>query len=177
MKNFFSRKSMCALFCFIFLTALSSQSLHSAESPKDKIKNWIESNPWIGLITREVTYGPITLRDLDLDKSGRLVFAEPGEEIEAAVKYKVNADALDSWHLHHIIVGIKGQDNATCITHSLGVWDKKGKTSFIIKAPEEKGLYEVRFDYQKTLLCNDATNAWLEDSPSAKATVGIIIVD
>ncbi len=168
---------MCALLCSIFFIVLSSQILHAAESPKDKINEWINSTPWIGLVAREVTYGPITLRDLDLDKSGRLVFAEPGEEIEAVVKYKVNADTLDSWKLHHITVGIKGQDNSTCITHSLGIWNKRGKASFIIKAPEEKGMYEVRFDYQEALLCSDATKAWQEDSPSAKATVGIIIVE
>lgn len=176
MKNFFSKSSI-VLLCSIFLTVFSSQVLHAAESPKEKITEWIKSHPWIGLVAREVTYGPITLKDFDLDKSGRLVFAEPGEEIEATVKYKVHADALDSWNLHHIMVGIKGQDNPACITHTLGIWDKKGKTSFIIKAPEETGVYEVRFDYQEALLCSEAAHAWQKDAPSANATVGIIIVE
>lgn len=176
MKNFFLTKSMCTLLYSILLIVFSSQLLHSVESPKDKISKWIKSSPWIGLIAKEVTFGPVTLKNLNLDGKGRLVFAKPGEEIKAVVKYKVNAEGLDSWGLHHIIVGIMNQD-ATCITHSLGIWDKKGETSFMIQAPKEKGLYEVRFDYQEALFCGEAIETWQKDSPSAQATVGIIIVE
>lgn len=177
MKNFSLKKSLCTLLFSIIFTVIFSQILHAAESPKNKITEWIKSSPWIGLVAKEVTYGPITLGDLDLDKNGRLVIAKPGEEINATVHYKINAEKLDSWHLHHIIVGIKGQKYPTCITHSFGVWDNKGKASFTLHAPEEKGVHEVRFNYEEGIYCSEAVKAWLNDSPSAKATVGIIIVE
>lgn len=178
MRNLFSKKRVCTLLCSIFLAVLSTQVLPAAESPSDKISEWIKSSPWIGLVAKEVTYGPITLGELNLDKGGRLVIAKPGEEIKSTVKYKINADKLDSWHLHHIVVGIKGQAYPTCITHSFGVWDKKGKASFTLIAPKEKGVYEVRFNYQEGITCSEAVKGWLdENSPSAHATVGIIIVE
>jgi|LakMenE01Jun11ns_1017448.scaffolds.fasta_scaffold9697478_1 hypothetical protein len=176
MKNFLSTKSVCSVLSLIFFTFFSSQVLHSAESPKNKLLEWIKSNPWIGLVAKEIRYGPITLKDLDLDKNGRLVIARPGEEISATVKYMVDADKLNSWNLYHILVGIKGQENPACITHSFGIWDRKGKASFTITAPEAKGVYEVSFDYQEGLFCGDAAKAWI-DEPAPRATVGIIIVE
>lgn len=177
MRNHFSLNTSRALLRSIFLAVFCLQSVHSAESPSDKINKWIKSTPWIGLVAKEVKYGSITLKDLDLDKSGRLVMAEPGEVIEAEVKYKVDSDQMDSLSLHHVIVGIKGEDDAACITHSFGLWDKKGKSSFTLKAPEKKGVYEVRFGYTEAVFCDEAVKAWKDDTPSAEATVGIIIVE
>ena len=177
MKKYFFAQAKSALMCSVFFTLACSHSLYSVQTPKDKINEWVKSCPWIGLVANEVTCGPITLKDLDLDKKGRFVIALPGEEINASVKYSVDADRLESWNLHHIAVGIKGQDDPICITHSFGVWDKNGKACFTLKAPEKKGVYEVRFDYQEAMLCSDAAKAWRKNNPSAKATVGIIIVD
>lgn len=177
MHTHFLKTLKSAIFSSIFLATFCTTSLHSAESPKDRINEWITSCPYIGLVAKEVTYGPITLKHLDLEDNGRMVIAEPGEKISGTVRYRVNSDQLDSWHLQHILIGIKGQDNPTCITHSMGAWDKKGKSHFTLQAPLEKGVYEIRFDYHNALLCKDAAEAWSADSPSAKATVGIIIVE
>ncbi len=161
----------------LFIAAASVLTLSASESPKDKMKELLHSYPYAGLIAKEITYGPITLRDLDLDGNGKVVFATPGEVIEGTVRYKVDAKQLESWHLHHVIVGIKGQDAQTCITHILGVWDSKGKASFNITAPLEKGVYELRFDYSTALTCDTAIDNWKEDAPSSQATVGIIVVE
>jgi hypothetical protein len=161
----------------LFITAACALPLNAVDSPKDKINKWISECPYIGLVAKEVTYGPITLKHFDLEDKGRVVMAQPGEKIHGTVHYKVDVSELDSLHLHHIILGIKNGGDQTCLTHALGVWDSKGKASFSLTAPEEKGVYEIRFDYQTCLTCNDALKHWSEDPPSPKATVGIVIVE
>jgi hypothetical protein len=179
MHTFYTNHKNQILSLLIFaLTCI--MPLHATEAPMDKINNLINSFPYIGLVTKEVTYGPITLRDFNLENDGRVVFADPGELINGTVKYKINSDKIESWNMHHIIVGIKDQDypeSQVCITHSLGAWDKKGKAHFSLKAPQEKGVYEVRFNYQSVLSCESAITLWKQDTPASKATVGIIVVE
>ena len=160
-----------------FLAVTCMMPLHSAESAGDKISDWFSSCPYIGLVAEEITYGPITLKDFNMDDKGRLVIAKPGEELQCSVKYYLDSNQMESWNMHHVVVGIKGEDSQSCITHSLGLWDKKGKTNFNLTAPSKKGVYEVRFDYEKVLTCGDAVSHWKEETPSSKATVGIIIVE
>lgn len=166
-----------AVLASIFLAVFSTNPLQAADAPKDKISEWITSCPYIGLVAKEVAYGPITLKNFNLEKKGRIVIAKPGETLDGTVRYEIDSDKLEDWNLHHIIVGIAGEDAQSCITHTVGVWDSKGKAKFNLVAPAKKGVYEVRFDYQNAILCSDAINAWKKDSPSSSATVGIVIVE
>ena len=175
MKTFLKIKS--AILCSLLLTSIFGTSLMAVESVGDKISGWVSSFPWVGLIADEVTYGPITIKDLSLGDSGRLVFAKPGEKIKGKLKYKIDVNKLTSWDVHHIILGLKDHEAQSCITHSFGVWDKEGKATFDLVAPMEKGLYEVRFDYQDAVLCNTAKEAWIHDQPSSNATIGVVIVE
>ncbi len=166
------------LFCCATLFACAlAVPIAAVESPGDKITEIIKSCPWIGLVAEEVTYGPITISKLDIAHAGRLVFCKPAEKIEGTLKYKIDADKLDSWEFHHIIVGLRKQDAQSCITHSLGVWNKKGKASFSFNAPVEKGIYELCFDYYEATLCSDALKQWLDNPPAHRATIGIVVVD
>lgn len=151
--------------------------LAAVSSAGDKVSDLISSCPWIGLIAKEVSYGPITISNLNIADAGKLAFCEPGEKIEGSLKYKIDAKKLDSWNVHHIIVGLRGQDAQSCITHSIGVWDKKGKANFSFTAPQEKGIYEVCFDYQEAALCCNAIDEWHNHPPAHKATIGILVVE
>lgn len=135
------------------------------------------SCPWIGLIAKEVSYGPVTISKVNIEKSGKLVFCEPGETISGTVHYKVDAAKFESWNLHHIIVGLRDQDAQNCILHSLGVCDDKGRASFSFVAPQEKGIYELCFDYHRAMFCSKAIEEWHAHSPSQKATIGIVVVE
>lgn len=177
MKESLLQKAKAATLGFLFITAACVLPGYAAEQPKDKIDAWIQECPYIGLVAKEVSYGPITLEDFDLDKKGRIVVAQPGEVINGAVNYKVESNELDSFHLHHIILGIKAHGAQNCISHALGIWDEKGKAHFSLTAPTEPGVYEVRFDYQTAMTCKEAMKYWNEDPPSSKATIGIIIID
>lgn len=162
---------------FALLTCTLCAPLAAAESTGDKINDLISSCPWIGLVAEKVTYGPVTISRLKMDGKGRLVFCKPGEEIDGTLKYKIDSSELESWKLHHIVVGLRNAEAQSCITHSLGLWDKKGKASFSFKAPDEKGIYEVCFGYYNAVLCSDAIQDWNENPPEHCATIGIVVVE
>lgn len=139
----------------------------------------VESYPYLGLVMDEVQYGPITIKDVSLNDHDRVTTVKPGETVKGHVKYKIDSDELDTLHLHHIIVGLKNVGAQDCIAHSFGVWDSKGRSSFELKAPMEKGVYEVRFSYAQASSCSEALKSWTEDNhqPSSKATIAILIVE
>jgi hypothetical protein len=174
-KNLFQKVNTAVLGSLSMISACTS--VYAAEAPKDDINEWIESCPHIGLVAKEVNYGPITLKKLDLDNNGRVVIAQPGETIKGSVQYKVDAEELKSLHLHHIILGIKSGEAQSCITHALGIWDAKGTAHFSLIAPFNKGVYEILFDYQTGVSCKNALEEWRKNPPSSKAVVGIIIVE
>lgn len=145
---------------------------------EQSLGDYVEGYPYLGLVMDKVPYGPITVKDVRLNGHDRVAIVSPGETVEGQLKYKIDSDQLQSLHLHHIIVGLKNEGAQDCITHSLGVWDSKGKATFELKAPEKKGVYEVRFCYAQALTCKDARETWVESDgqPSSKATMGILIV-
>ncbi len=157
--------------------SMAIQPLNAADSIGDKVNSLISSCPWVGLVAPEVTYGPITVRKLKIEKAGRLAFTQPGAKVKGSLKYKIDASKLDSWDLHHIVVGLRNVDSQNCIVHSLGVWNKKGKASFTIQAPEEKGIYEVCFAYYPAVFCEEAVKEWKANPPAHNATIGIIVVE
>lgn len=165
-------------FLSILLLAISfMQPLDAARAPKEEITEWVKSCPYIGLLTEKITYGPITLKDFNLADVGRVVIVDPDEVIEGTVKYKVDSNKLDTLHLHHIIVGVRGEEGSqSCISHTLGILDTKGTAKFSLKSPSKKGIYEIRFDYQTALTCSNALEQWIENPPSASAVVGFLIV-
>lgn len=170
-------KSQSLILSATLLVSALATPLAAIDSASDKMDELISVCPWIGLILKNVTYGPITISKLDIAECGRLVFCEPGERIDGTLKYKIDVDQIDSWNLHHVIVGLRKQDAQSCITHSLGVWDKEGHSSFSFNAPAEKGVYEVCFNYYKAVLCVDAFREWQLNPPAHAATIGIVVVE
>ena len=176
MTIFYFKKLQNLILSVMLLSGTFCAPLAASESPGDEINELILSCPWIGLIAGEVTYGPITISELNIDDAGRLVFCKPGEKIEGTLKYKIDSSQLDSWSIHHIVIGLRGQDAQSCLTHSLGVWDAEGKDSFSLEAPTEKGIYEICFGYYKTAFCSGAMKEWNDNPPDHSATVGILVV-
>lgn len=180
MKTFFnSTIKNTVVSSLLIAAAVCSLPLHSAETSNtlNKISEWTKACPYIGLVSESVTYGPVTLKKLDMDAQGRLAVVKPGETISCNVHYHVDSDDLEAWRMHHVIVGIKGTHSQSCIVHSLGVWDKKGNANFNLTAPLVSGVYEVRFDYENGYHCDEAIARWIEDAPSSKATMGFIVVE
>lgn len=177
MKTFSFFKLQNLILSSAILAGTFCAPLVGADSLGTKVNDIISTCPWVGLVANEVTYGPITISKLNIDDAGRLVFCEPGEKIEGTLRYKIDSSKLVSWDLQHIVVGLRKQDAQSCITHSLGVWDKKGKASFSFEAPKEKGTYEVCFGYYEVTLCSDAIREWKDNPPSHSATIGVLVVE
>lgn len=161
---------------FLFLNNLVSSDTFEAKKP---LSEYLQECPWIGLIANQITYGPITVSNVNIHDGGKLAFVSPGETLNGWLKYKVESKNLDSLHLHHLVIGIKNEGAQDCITHSLGIWNSKGTGHFTLKAPEKPGIYEVRFLFTEALSCACARAAWNSghERPSAAATIGIIIVE
>lgn len=166
------------LACCAFL--ISTQSL-SAEthSAKKSLNEYFKECPWLGLIANKITVGPVTVSDVSIHDGDKLAYAEPGETLNGMLKYKVKSDDLDSLHLYHVVIGIKGQGAQDCATHNLGIWNSKGHGKFSIKAPVEPGIYEVRFLFVEGVTCEAAQDIWNsgKETPSAATTIGVIIVE
>lgn len=177
MRNPLFVKTKLIVLSSLFIAAFSYLPLQAGDSHDDKITEWISSCPYIGLVADQITYGPITLRDLDLEEKGRIIFVKPDEKINGTVKYRLDSDEMEAFHRHHIIVGLKGQPAECCLTHAYGLTDKKGKSKFSFIAPSARGVYEVCFDYQKVPSCDEAKDRWIAYPPSSNATVGIVIVE
>lgn len=178
--NIFNTKGMqllgITIFTFLFLT---NPLLAEHSEAKKPWSEYLQECPWIGLVADQITLGPIKISHVSIHDGDKIAFVSPGEILTGKLKYEVNSKDLDSLHLYHLTVGIKDQGAQDCVTHNLGVWSSKGRGHFTLKAPEKRGIYEVRFLFTEGLTCARAYDAWdsSHEKPSAAATIGIIIVE
>lgn len=161
----------------LFASTALAISIFSQCPLQASVTDYLKEFPWIGLISDEITYGPITISNVNISHSDKLVFANRGETLHGNLRYKLNSDK-DKLNLHHLVIGIEGEEAQDCVMHSFGLWDTKGKGKFTLTAPSVPGVYEVRFLYDEGLSCSKAREAWNSGSkdPSANATIGVIIV-
>lgn len=164
-------KSLCVVSAAL---AFSMLTVNLQAAP---ISDYIKDYPWVGLISDEITYGPVTVSHIHIKNSDKLVIATPGEVLHGNLRYKINSDK-EKISFHHLVIGIEGEGAQDCIMHSMGLWDNKGKGKFTLTAPTEPGIYEVRFLYDEGLTCSKAREAWNSGAkdPSSLATIGAIIV-
>lgn len=150
-----------------------------AFADKTKLHHYFHDFPWIGLVSNEITYGPITVSNVHLNKGGKVALVKPNDKIKGNLHYKIDAKSLNSFHLYHLVVGIKKIGAQDCISHSFGIWNSKGKGNFTLQAPSEPGVYEVRFSYFEGATCQSARKAWNEEAsdPSSAATIAVVIVE
>lgn len=170
--------TLSVLSCMTFFS-LGNLTAGITKDAKRTFNEYMHDFPYIGLVSDKISYGPIKLSKVKIDGRDKLVVAASGEELHGTLKYKVESKDLNSLHLYHLVIGIKDEGAQDCITHSLGFWNAEGKGSFTIVAPQERGVYEVRFLFTDALTCESARDIWNsgDKTPSSSATVGIIIVE
>jgi hypothetical protein len=171
-----SKLFVMAIFSFLFLTNPLYANTSEAKKP---FSEYLEECPWIGLVADYITLGPIKISKVSIHHGDKIAYVSPGKTIHGKLKYEISADDLESLHFYHLTVGFKHQGAQDCVTHNLGVWDAKGKGKFTLKAPEEPGVYEVRFLLTEGLTCAGAYEAWdsSHGKPSSAATIGVLIVE
>ena len=150
-----------------------------SDGAKHDLHKYFEKAPWIGLIADEIHFGPISISHVSIHHGDKLAVVAPEETLHGSLKYRIDAEELKSMHRYHLVVGIHGEGSQDCITHTLGVWDSKGKGNFTLTAPKHPGIYQVRFLLVEGLTCSHAQNLWNsgEKEPSSAATIGVIIVE
>lgn len=185
-KNIIS-KVVLMLFVLIFNTTAAAEtptvdSLSNAARemhPKKKISEYYKEYPWIGLITDEITYGPVTVSHIHINKGDKLTVVKPGETLHGFLKYKLDTADQDKFHRCHLVIGINNVGAQDCIAHTFNLWESKGIGKFELKAPEHPGVYEVRIAFIDSATCQKAHELWNvgECEPSAAATIGVIVVE
>jgi len=160
----------------LFLNPLVSNDTYEFKKP---FTDYLQECPWIGLIADQISFGPITVSNVNIQDGDKFTCVAPGEILHGSLKYKVDSKNLHLLHLYHLVIGIKDEGAQDCITHNLGLWNSKGIGHFTLQAPSKPGVYEVRFLFTEAMSCACARVAWDNccKKPSAAATIGIIIVE
>jgi len=166
-----------ATYAFLFLCQPLTAGFTS--DAKQHLKNYFKECPWLGLVSNEISYGPITIYKVNIHDGDKFAVVAPEEILEGTLKYKIDSKDLENFHLYHLVVGIKGVGAQDCITHNVGFLDSEGKGSFTLVSPKKPGIYEVRFLLTDGLTCEAARKSWNsgDEEPSSAATIGVIIVE
>lgn len=125
----------------------------------------------------ELEPGQDTVRYLDIEvsnvmfsskrNSGKVVYATPGELIKGQADCAFYRPKLCEEYFQ-VIVGLNG----------IGAQDGICEGSFTLIAPQEAGIYEVRFRYAHAYDLEEAIENWWEvdKAPPSQATIGLVIV-
>lgn len=163
--------------------ALGQASSLAAKTLPEKLSEHMEeirkSIPGIGLISNELEYHGLKIRNFQFDTAQKYTIVSPGEKVVAEMDYEIHATHLDGLDLHHFLYGLYPYGPIDCLVHSLGIKDSKGHTSIAFHAPKEKGVYQLRICYSdKGLTYKGAHKEWNEDNnPPNNTIVGIVVVE
>lgn len=143
------------------------------------IQNYLDNYPWKGLIQDKASSGPATLKHLQLNGHPKVVAVKPGERIEGIVQCHLHRDKCDPWAHYRVVLGIKGVGPQTTIFNHFGFLAGESLEKFVLIAPSQPGLYEIRFKHVEAILENTAFDAWKDENgnePDGTTTIGIIYV-
>lgn len=145
----------------------------------------------------EVTYshgnpypGGVKLANFDIDGQGSVATARAGEILSVVTDYFYAQPNVADGIINQIIVGYDGIGAQACIFHALrkgglyyDMYDGRHVTSgtahFELTAPEEPGIYEIRFRYAMDYTPEAAIAKWwhVGGPPRKEATIAILIVE
>lgn len=179
LKNKFVSVVTATASALIFFANPLVQAIDCSKSSTAHPYCYLQQYPWLGLVLDELTYGPITVRDVHLNRGSQLAIVKPGEVVHGQLRYKIDTSDQTAFRRYHLVVGLSGIGAQDCITHTWALWDSSGKGRFTLKAPLEPGLYEIRFTYHEAPTCEEARSIWNNQmgDPSSFATIGAILVE
>jgi len=168
---------------FFFVPLLIMSFLYSdvkdlSDEIKQDFKKYLNEIPGIGLILDEVEYEGLALKNFFFSNGKRFIVCPPETVIEATVDYELHPEMLETLHLHHFIYGLDPSGPQGCLVKSLGYFESEGSAKLEIKAPKDKGVYQVRFCHGEALTYEAAEEVWWnEGNPPEKTVMGIIVVE
>lgn len=141
------------------------------------IQKHLDKYDWKGLVSDKATYDVATLSQLKLNGHNRVTLAKPGEQIKGEVLCSLNREKCAPLSMYRVVVGIKEQGGRTTVCNHFGLRAGKEKDSFVLTAPQKKGIYQVGFRVVKAALESTALNEWDEHSSEPAPTIGLIVVN
>ena len=124
------------------------------------LQDYFDHYQWQGIIENEATCEMATLSGLTLEGHSRFIIAMPGQEINAQVKCALDKEKCSYLSMYRVLLGFKGQGVQTAIASSFGALAGESEEKFVLHAPSEPGLYEIRFKPVKGFLESDALKKW-----------------
>ena len=143
------------------------------------IQDYLDNYHWKGLIQDEATSGAATLKHLQLNGYSRAVVVKPGERIQGVVLCNLDSKQCSSLSLYRVVLGIKGKGAQTTIGNELGIIAGESLEDFVLSAPSESGIYQIRYRLVESFTKKAALAAWVDengDEPSATTTIGVVVV-
>ncbi len=143
------------------------------------IQDYLDNYHWKGLIQDEATSGAVTLKHLQLNGHSKAVVARPGERIQGTVLCDLDSKQCASLSLYRVVLGIKGKGAQTTIGNELGIIASESLENFVLIAPSEPGIYQIRYRLVESFAKKAALEAWVDENghePSAATTIGIVLV-
>ena len=139
------------------------------------IEKDIQKLPYSGLVLDSVDLDGIKIEGFKFENDYRIIHVKPDEEFTCYFHYQIESKHLKNFNLHHVVIGLYDDGPQECVFHSLGIKDSSGSLAVSLKAPSEKGVYEVRFSRSKCLSCDKAKEDWWKES-SHKSVLGFVVV-
>lgn len=156
------------------LDKITEDVKQDTELAKQKIKQYIDKVPAIGFLQKKVKFDGIELSHFTFENGERVVVCMPGQKVNASVKYKIRSNELPSFHSHHLVVGLHPHGPQKVLAQNFGLFDSTDKTSFHLAAPQEKGVYEVRFCHVDGPAIKETWKK--EGNPPSNTIMGFLIV-
>lgn len=128
-------------------------------------------------ITNSATYGQVSLSEFRLNAAGNTISVAPGARIDVSTHYIYDCPECPLGSNHQIIVGITGENSAQACIYDAGT-QGSGSTEFMLTAPEDPGVYYIRFRYAQAYDCEEGALGWwqIDGEPTADANIGAIVV-
>ncbi len=130
--------------------------------------------------SHSVSYGPATLSHLKLGSSKNAVaIVKAGETVEGEVDCAFDRKQCSPLSLYRVVLGIKNRGGQTTVFNHFGMRAGHETDHFTLKAPREKGVYQVGFKVVEAAREGTAIQAWDESNEYNEvepAVIGLLIV-
>ncbi|MCE5295120.1 MAG: hypothetical protein LLF94_10985 [Chlamydiales bacterium] len=149
-------------------------ALEKAGDKIDEIIKALEDYDWKGAYEDATTFGPVSLSDTMINGKLRAQAVMPGEKLTCETTVVANKEKMKNLKLERVLIGFKdvGPQASFAIPSEM---DKEVKETFTLTAPNEPGLYLIRY----RPVASSSNNEWLDaegNAPDFTHTIGIIWV-
>lgn len=187
-----------ALFCFV------APGWLSAKSAEDKVKeaidrvsdalkkgvdecgndlravqNYLDNYQWKGVIEDSASAGPATLSQVTLNGRPKAIAVQRGERIHGHLHCFLDPEKAETMTYYRVLIGFSGKGGQTTLYNRFGMGAGGSDEDFSLIAPQEPGLYEIRFRVVEKFTEGEAIKQWVDlngNEPDARTTIGFVVV-